>query len=211
MASPFIEAMSTAIIDGNSVSQQLIPHNHSVGSAVKLASAIGNGISSTFRWLSTCTSFLFGNWGLLILVIHLYLVWAVCSRYNRVKAIKAKYGFSKDPRTYQDMTVDVAQEVEKNLAEWEMPWLFELGWLINFLAVSKPSFCPHVSLHESTRVGCLCLPVSLSIISLLSVCLFVCPCVHRFLDPRRVARLFPPKRLYNGHVNFLARYTPLPQ
>lgn len=140
MASPFIKAMSTAInkvVGDNSISQQFISDNNSVGSVVKLASTLGTGIiSSALHGLRTCVSFLSDKWALIV-ITQLYLVWAVGSRYNRLKAIKAKYGFTENPKTYQDMTVDVAQEVEKNLAEWEMPWLFELGWLLNFLAVSK--------------------------------------------------------------------------
>jgi hypothetical protein len=202
MPSPAAEAMSTAI----GISQQLIPDNNSVGSALKLASAIGAGIiSSTLRGFST-----FSNWGLLILLIQLYLVWVASSRYDRLKAIKAKHGFTKDPKTYQDMTVDVAQEVEKNLAEWEMPWVFELGWLSNFLAVSKSALFPPLSLHQRARTSP-CLPVSLSIISLLSVYLLACPYMYHFLVLKLCISFHSRDLAITTQVIALPRYIPLPQ
>jgi hypothetical protein len=38
-------------------------------------------------------------------------------RFARVNALKMKYGFTDDPKTYEDMTVEQAQEVERNMAE----------------------------------------------------------------------------------------------
>ena len=57
-------------------------------------------------------------------------------RFSRLNAIKQKYGFTNDPKSYKDMTPDQAHEVGCNLAEFEMPWLYEFAWLFDFLRVS---------------------------------------------------------------------------
>lgn len=38
-------------------------------------------------------------------------------RYSRLNAIKWKYGYTDDPKTWQDMTIEQAQEIERNMAE----------------------------------------------------------------------------------------------
>lgn len=38
-------------------------------------------------------------------------------RYARLNAIKMKFGYTNDPATWQDMTVEQAQEIESNMAE----------------------------------------------------------------------------------------------
>ena len=54
-------------------------------------------------------------------------------RYARINAIKLKYGYSSDPKTYEDMTVKVAQEIEANTAEWDFPRLFQWAWISDSL------------------------------------------------------------------------------
>ncbi|KAK4506525.1 hypothetical protein PRZ48_000257 [Zasmidium cellare] len=58
-------------------------------------------------------------------------------RFARINAIKWKYGFdSADPKTWQDMTIEQAKEIEQNMAEWEFPRLFQFGWLSDFFRTS---------------------------------------------------------------------------
>ena len=56
-------------------------------------------------------------------------------RFARLNAIKMKYGFTDNPKTFENMTVDQAQEVERNMAEWEFPRLWQFGWISDFLRV----------------------------------------------------------------------------
>ena len=56
-------------------------------------------------------------------------------RFSRLNAVKHKYGFTNDPKSYMDMNPDQAHEVACNLAEFEMPWLYEFAWLFDFLRV----------------------------------------------------------------------------
>lgn len=75
-------------------------------------------------------------------VVAVY-VWFVNSRrFDRLNAIRRKYGFTDDPKSYVHMTPEQAQEVERNLAEYEMPWLYEFAWLFDFLRVRHLSRCP---------------------------------------------------------------------
>src|SRR5437773_5328986 len=181
MASAIVSAISTAVgraVDSSCVSQQLVPDNNSIGNAVKLANPDQVcTISSILSGSITCIKLVSRHWGVLVLVANAYLVWAISSRHNCLKAIKKKYGFTKDPKTYQDMTVDVAQEVEKNLAEWEMPWLFELGWLFNFLAVSRSSPPSFLSLYECAHIYRVSLPFSIDSLSPIFLSISVSLCV----------------------------------
>ncbi|KAI9795400.1 MAG: hypothetical protein M1833_007188 [Piccolia ochrophora] len=54
-------------------------------------------------------------------------------RFKRVEAIKERYGFGDEPKSFQAMTVEQAQEIEHNLAEWDFPFLYEFSWLFDFL------------------------------------------------------------------------------
>jgi hypothetical protein len=133
--------MASAVVNALSMAVGKAAGNGSVSSVAEIASAL--------RAHTLVSALGAGAWlmakplGLLVLLANLYLIWVHSIRHNRVKAIKKKYGYTKDPRSYQDMTIGIAQEVENNLAEWDMPWLFELGWLFNFLAVSEPLFSHH--------------------------------------------------------------------
>ncbi|KAF2171333.1 hypothetical protein M409DRAFT_18448 [Zasmidium cellare ATCC 36951] len=58
-------------------------------------------------------------------------------RFARINAIKWKHGFnSANPKTWQDMTIEQAKEIEQNMAEWEFPRLFQFGWLSDFFRTS---------------------------------------------------------------------------
>jgi hypothetical protein len=57
-------------------------------------------------------------------------------RFRRLKEIKMKYRFSKDPASYTNMTMEQAQEVERNMAEYEFPHLWQFGWISDFLRTS---------------------------------------------------------------------------
>lgn len=71
-------------------------------------------------------------------LIGVYVWYVNRRRFDRLNAIKQKFGFTDDPKTYVNMTPAQAQEVERNLAEFEMPWLYEFAWLFDFLRVSTP-------------------------------------------------------------------------
>jgi hypothetical protein len=84
-------------------------------------------------------------------------------RYARINAIKKKYGFTDDPSTWEDMTVEQAQEIECNMAEWESPRLFQFGWVSDFLRVSN-SPSPrreHADIEERLQPTQACLVPSL--------------------------------------------------
>ena len=56
-------------------------------------------------------------------------------RYKRINKLKEKFGFTDDPASWKDMTVEQAQEIEGNMAEWEFPRLFQFAWISDFLRV----------------------------------------------------------------------------
>lgn len=58
-------------------------------------------------------------------------------RYNRLNAIKMKYGYTDNPQSWENMTIEEAQEIERNMAEWEFPRLWQFGWISDFLRVNK--------------------------------------------------------------------------
>ncbi|KAL9119012.1 MAG: hypothetical protein Q9187_004432, partial [Circinaria calcarea] len=62
-----------------------------------------------------------------------YLGLVRCLRYRNVNRLKKKYGFTADKESYKGMTVEQAQEIERNMAEWDFPCLFEFGWIVEFL------------------------------------------------------------------------------
>ncbi|KAH9214158.1 hypothetical protein DL95DRAFT_524084 [Leptodontidium sp. 2 PMI_412] len=57
-------------------------------------------------------------------------------RYRRINKLKKKFGFNNDPVSWKDMTVEQAQEIECNMAEWEFPRLFQFAWISDFLRTS---------------------------------------------------------------------------
>lgn len=58
-------------------------------------------------------------------------------RYARLNHLKMKHGFTEDPETFLNMTVEQAQEVEANLGEWEFPRLWMFAWVSDFVRVGK--------------------------------------------------------------------------
>lgn len=64
-------------------------------------------------------------------------------RYRRINKLKKKFGFNNDPVSWKDMTVEQAQEIECNMAEWEFPRLFQFAWISDFLRVcaALDSYC----------------------------------------------------------------------
>jgi len=57
-------------------------------------------------------------------------------RFARINAIKMKYGYTDAPDTWENMTVEQAQKIERNMAEWEFPRLWQFAWISGFLRVS---------------------------------------------------------------------------
>ena len=65
-------------------------------------------------------------------------------RFGRINAIKMKYGFTEDPATYEDMTIEQAQEIESNMAEVSLSQATSTICLI--LATPNLGTCPGVIL-----------------------------------------------------------------
>ena len=78
--------------------------------------------------------------GALVAYINLVKVY----RYRNVKRLMTKYGYNNDFKSYEHMTVEIAQEIYFNLARYDMPFLFEFGWILNFLKVSDIFHCAGV-------------------------------------------------------------------
>ncbi|KAH7346518.1 hypothetical protein BKA65DRAFT_551425 [Rhexocercosporidium sp. MPI-PUGE-AT-0058] len=57
-------------------------------------------------------------------------------RYARINKLKTKFSFTDDPASFKNMTVGQAQEIERNMAEWEFPRLFQFAWISDFLRTS---------------------------------------------------------------------------
>lgn len=64
------------------------------------------------------------------------------TRLNALNALKAKHGFTHDPRTFNAMSIEVAQEVEANMAEYEFPRLYQFAWISDFLCVIAEHILP---------------------------------------------------------------------
>ncbi|KAI9834432.1 MAG: hypothetical protein M1826_002586 [Phylliscum demangeonii] len=99
-------------------------------------------------------------WSAAVAVVVAGYVWYVRRhRYDRLRAIKTKYAFTDDARSFAHMTPDQAQEIEHNLAEHEMPWLYEFAWLFDFLRTgSTPPLSIVIGnsghfVHEDTMVA----------------------------------------------------------
>lgn len=73
----------------------------------------------------------------LLLILYISTVRHV--RFRRINNIKKKYGFTSDLQSYKNMTMEQAQEIEQNLAEWDFPFLYEFGWLFDFMRVKASS------------------------------------------------------------------------
>lgn len=49
--------------------------------------------------------------------------------------VEGEIRLHRQPASWKDMTVEQAQEVESNMAEWEFPRLFQFAWISDFLRV----------------------------------------------------------------------------
>jgi len=62
-------------------------------------------------------------------------------QYQRLKRrdnLMKRLGFSLlDSSTWKDMTIEEAQAIYRNLAQYEFPFMFEFGWIIEFFKVSS--------------------------------------------------------------------------
>ncbi len=73
---------------------------------------------------------------ILVIVILAPLKYAqVKLRYLRLNNLKFTLQYTNDPASWEHMTVDEAQYIERNLAEWEFPRLWQFGWISDFLRV----------------------------------------------------------------------------
>ena len=94
------------------------------------------------QWDTGANSFVVGGiivslYGVLFAYVNLVKVY----RYRNVKKLMTKYGYNDDFKSYEHMTVEIAQEIYFNLARYDMPFLFEFGWIFNFLKVSDTFDC----------------------------------------------------------------------
>lgn len=83
-----------------------------------------------------------------ILLVYMSLV--AYFRFNNVNRLKTKYGFSSDSRSFYKMTVEQAQEVQRNMAEWDFPALYEFGWIVEVFKVGGTASIYDTSVSAST-------------------------------------------------------------
>ena len=43
-----------------------------------------------------------------------------------------KYGFADEDYTFKNMTVEQAEDVQSKIAEFDLPFFLEYGWIIEF-------------------------------------------------------------------------------
>ena len=82
-----------------------------------------------------------------LLLLSLYMSTVRYLRFNNVSRLKKYYGYTSEKHTFKDMTIEQAQEIERNLAEWDFPLVFEFGWIVEFLKVGStttiaPNYLP---------------------------------------------------------------------
>lgn len=64
-------------------------------------------------------------------------------RHGRIDKIKHKHGFNDNRDSYWNMTISQAQEIERNIAEWEFPLLYQSAWICGFLKVYSTDRSPY--------------------------------------------------------------------
>ena len=115
----------------------------SLGGAITkfLFSAIVTYVNFIKLQWDTDTKLLVGGGAILSLfsALDAYVNLVKVYRYRNVKRLMTKYGYNNDFKSYEHMTVESAQEIYFNLARYDMPFLFEFGWILNFLKVSDTS------------------------------------------------------------------------
>ncbi|KUJ12235.1 uncharacterized protein LY89DRAFT_785633 [Mollisia scopiformis] len=82
---------------------------------------------SAHPWYSLCSIMLF---------CYLFRKVQQKLRYVRVYALMEKHGFTANASTFNNMSIEVAQEVEANMAEYEFPRLYQFAWISDFLRTS---------------------------------------------------------------------------
>ena len=133
------------------------------GVSLFLLSALGTYMDFTeLQWGTVASLRLVGEvilslLGALVAYAHLVKVY----RYRNVKRLMTKYGYNDDFKSYEHMTVEIAQEIYYNLARYDMPFLFEFGWIINFLKVSD-IFHRACDSYYSSYLSSLALPFGVS-------------------------------------------------
>jgi len=71
---------------------------------------------------------------LLVIITFKYLQRKL--RYSRLNAIKRRYGYNSNPFTWSEMSIPIAKEIERNIAEYEFPRLFQFAWISDFIRTS---------------------------------------------------------------------------
>ena len=94
------------------------------------------------QWYTGTNSLVFGGFILSLYgAVFAYVNLVKIYRYRNVRRLMNKYGYNNDFKSYEHMTVEIAQEIYFNLARYDMPFLFEFGWILQFLKVSDTFDC----------------------------------------------------------------------
>ena len=97
----------------------------------------GAGIFATICLESSVLSYWLTSSFVFLPVIIFYLSIIKHLRYLNVDQLKHKYHYTRDKSTFQHMTVQQAQDIQRNLAEHDFPFLFEFGWIVEFFKVGN--------------------------------------------------------------------------
>jgi hypothetical protein len=95
---------------------------------------IANGVGAYIK--QQCLDKPFRTTILVFLTGSLYRYIQQKLRYTRLNEIKHKYGFTNDRASFKGMTIEQAQDIEKNMSEWEFPRLYMFAWVSDFLRAS---------------------------------------------------------------------------
>lgn len=68
--------------------------------------------------------------------------------------VEGEIRLHRQPASWKDMTVEQAQEVESNMAEWEFPRLFQFAWIRVCTALSSNAISTLTVLVDVDRPLC---------------------------------------------------------
>ncbi|KAI9732337.1 MAG: hypothetical protein M1834_001544 [Cirrosporium novae-zelandiae] len=71
-----------------------------------------------------------------LLAVHLAYRYFGYDRFKNVNRLRKKYGYTDHPASFKDMSIQVASEIQHNVAGNDFPYLYEFGWVVEFLKAS---------------------------------------------------------------------------
>ena len=81
-----------------------------------------------------------GHSRLLCLAAFAYTSIVKALRLHNRYHFRQRYGWRSDEQSYRYMSVPQAQEVYRQLAQWDFPFLFEFGWIVEIFKVFLNNF-----------------------------------------------------------------------